>query len=212
MKTDHKTRNQPLRRKQTGTWAPPACCLGCEHTDGYSIQKVSCDVELRGESFTVQDERWVCSHCHETIAGSGQMDASLRLAAAAYKKKHKLLTGEQIRCRRKKLAWTQKKLAEKSGVGIASIKRWETGTGVQTPANNTALRDALASSEHRERWETLTTTIWSKCRLTLPDSKSQFIESPKDEGLHPSYKWKNGDGYPPSVNHPHSESDYLRYA
>ena len=55
----------------------------------------------------------------------------------------RLLTGEQIVEGRKKLSWTQEDLARAANVGIASIKRWETGQ-IQTKAMDDILRRVLA--------------------------------------------------------------------
>jgi len=73
-------------------------------------------------------------------AGTIETGAKLqRRIADAYRCKKGLLTGEEIRELRKTLHLTQKHLAERMSIGIASIKRWETGT-VQSASMDQALR------------------------------------------------------------------------
>jgi transcriptional regulator with XRE-family HTH domain len=52
----------------------------------------------------------------------------------------KMLYVEQIRAARALLGWSQKKLAEKSDVGIATIKRIEVGNGLVVSSTRSAWR------------------------------------------------------------------------
>ena len=60
----------------------------------------------------------------------------------AYRKAARLLTGVELVEGRKRLKWSQEDLAKAANVGIASIKRWETGQ-IQTKAMDDVLRRAL---------------------------------------------------------------------
>ena len=73
----------------------------------------------------------------------GLAAANQKALSEAYRAVAKLLTGEQIIAGRKKLEWTQEDLARAANVGIASIKRWETGQ-IQTKAMDDILRRVLA--------------------------------------------------------------------
>ena len=78
-----------------------------------------------------------CSACDETYFGEG-----------AEKLKHKavcnylgrLEPGEIVQLRQR-LDISQARLAAKTGIGIASIKRWETGLVVQNAASDLQLRN-----------------------------------------------------------------------
>jgi DNA-binding transcriptional regulator YiaG len=63
--------------------------------------------------------------------------------AEVYRKKVGLLTGKEIVEERTKQDLTQSELAKRMNVGIASIKRWETGS-IQSKSMDKALRMALA--------------------------------------------------------------------
>lgn len=68
-----------------------------------------------------------------------------RAIADAYRKKAGLITGPEIRSLREARGLTQTQLAEMMNIGIASIKRWETGM-VQTKSMDQALRMQLQCS------------------------------------------------------------------
>lgn len=56
-----------------------------------------------------------------------------------------MLTGEQIRCARAAVRWSVKELADKSRVGVSTVKRAEASDGLPTTttANLAALKSAL---------------------------------------------------------------------
>jgi DNA-binding transcriptional regulator YiaG len=66
-----------------------------------------------------------------------------------------VLAPEDIVAARQRLGITQVELAERTGFGIASIKRWETGRNIQNLSSDRALRSVLemgldrAAADHR---------------------------------------------------------------
>ena len=79
-----------------------------------------------------------CQECGQEFATVEQTAIMQSAIADAYRQNQGLLTGEQIRQRRKELGLSQKDLAKRMSVGIASIKRWEGGL-IQSKSMNTAL-------------------------------------------------------------------------
>jgi putative zinc finger/helix-turn-helix YgiT family protein len=100
------------------------------------------NMDFRGKNITFADEAYVCEECHLEIATTEQTATVQNAISDAYRKKEGLLTGAEIREQREKLGLSQKELAKKAGVGIASIKRWENGI-IQTKPMNAALRMAF---------------------------------------------------------------------
>ena len=85
---------------------------------------------------------FVCAQCG-LEAGSVQSAGDVQRAIAdAYRTKAGLLTGQEIRSLREDRGLTQRQLAEVMNIGIASIKRWETGM-IQTKSMDHALRMQL---------------------------------------------------------------------
>lgn len=82
-----------------------------------------------------------CAACGETYTAEGAEEAQ-HDAVCRYLGR---LTPDEIRALRERNGLSQAKLAEMTGIGIASIKRWEAGNVIQNAALDTALR-ALDSS------------------------------------------------------------------
>jgi putative zinc finger/helix-turn-helix YgiT family protein len=115
----------------------------CPNCDGKTALKIiEKNTTFRGEDITFQFEAYVCEECDMEIATVEQTAETQNTIADAYRKKVGLLTGAEIREKRGDLGFSQKELAKRAGVGIASIKRWENGI-IQTKSMNSALRSAF---------------------------------------------------------------------
>jgi putative zinc finger/helix-turn-helix YgiT family protein len=77
-----------------------------------------------------------CAACGETYTAEGAEEAQ-HDAVCRYLGR---LTPDEIRLLRERNSLTQAKLAELTGIGIASIKRWEAGNVIQSAALDAALR------------------------------------------------------------------------
>jgi putative zinc finger/helix-turn-helix YgiT family protein len=77
-----------------------------------------------------------CSGCGETYTGPGAEGAQ-HDAVCRYLKR---LTPGEIRTLRERKGLSQAKLAEVTGIGIASIKRWESGALIQNASLDAQLR------------------------------------------------------------------------
>lgn len=77
-----------------------------------------------------------CSACGETYTAEGAEEAQ-HDAVCHYLKR---LTPREIRDLRQRLGISQAKLAEMTKIGIASIKRWESGTVIQNASLDARLR------------------------------------------------------------------------
>jgi putative zinc finger/helix-turn-helix YgiT family protein len=79
-----------------------------------------------------------CSTCGETYTAPGAEEAQ---HAAVCRYLNRLTPGE-IKALRKRNGWSQQELAEATGIGIASIKRWESGVVIQNASLDATLRSA----------------------------------------------------------------------
>lgn len=83
-----------------------------------------------------------CNIC-EIESGSVEQTASIQKQISnKYRQTQELLSGEEIKELRADKGWSQVKLAEQMGVGIASIKRWE-NIDIQSRAMDNHLRHHL---------------------------------------------------------------------
>lgn len=118
--------------------------MNCPNGHGpMPLKTVQKQFTFRDTEIAITAKVHVCPEC-KVEAGNIEQTAQLQqLIANAYRQKVGLLTGEAIRALRKKAHITQDELADRTGAGIASIKRWE-GTQIQTKSMDQALRKALA--------------------------------------------------------------------
>jgi len=106
------------------------------------LRKTEKAITFKGVDVTFEADAYVCPHCG-LEAGTVQTAGGIQRAIAdAYRKKTNLLTGEEIKALRKGRGLTQQDLAELMNIGIASIKRWETGL-IQSKSMDQALRMQL---------------------------------------------------------------------
>jgi len=134
-------------KKRTARLSPPLDeCVACGAEGAYTRALTETLKEFRGETFAVKHHHWKCGECGVAVLGDAEMDETMRATVATYQAAHGLLAADGIRAARLRLKWSQQQLAERSGLGIATIKRLELGGAVQTEANDECLRDALGTA------------------------------------------------------------------
>jgi putative zinc finger/helix-turn-helix YgiT family protein len=102
-------------------------------------KKINRTVSFKGMDVNIAEDAFVCPVC-QLSAGTVQSAGKIQQTVAdAYRKQTGLLTGEDIKRLRNKKGLTQANLAELSGFGVASIKRWETGA-IQSQSADKTLR------------------------------------------------------------------------
>jgi putative zinc finger/helix-turn-helix YgiT family protein len=114
-------------------------CLECDNEELVETPDVEIEQEFRGESFKVRTAAQRCPMCGWVSVTLGQVDELRRLTADAYRKRHGLLTSEEIRGIRQSMGKSQCGFARFLGVGEASVKRWESWQ-VQDKSNDELMR------------------------------------------------------------------------
>lgn len=102
-------------------------------------KRIKRTTNFRGVDIGYETDIYVCTECGLEAATVAQGGATQRAISDAYRKKMNLLTGEEIRTLRRQRGLSQQGLADLINVGVASIKRWETGL-IQSKAMDHALR------------------------------------------------------------------------
>jgi putative zinc finger/helix-turn-helix YgiT family protein len=100
------------------------------------------ETTFRGKNIKYEIEIYICNKCKMEIGTVDQAAKAQLAIAEAYRKETGLLTSAEIKHFREQSSWSQKKLAQMTGLGIASIKRWELGI-IQTKSMDKLLRDAF---------------------------------------------------------------------
>lgn len=117
--------------------------LNCPKGHGaMELTPVTKEITFKGVDLAVDTESYICPKCG-LEAGTTETAGALQLTIAdAYRVKKGLLTSGEIKDLRQARHLTQRQLAEMMNIGIASIKRWETGA-VQSESMDHALRMQL---------------------------------------------------------------------
>lgn len=115
------------------------------------IEKIKKSMVFRGVEIRYEDHAYICSVCGLEVGTTEQTAKTQRIISDAYRKATGLLTGKEIRENRNRFALSQKALADRMTVGIASIKRWEGGI-IQNRSMDRALRAALWNSECEDNY------------------------------------------------------------
>lgn len=117
--------------------------LNCPKGHGpMELKKLHKEKTFKGVNIGYMAEAFVCPVC-DLEAGTVQTAGVVQRAIAdAYRAKVDLLTSQEIKSLRQAKGLTQRQLADSMNVGIASIKRWETGM-IQSKSMDHALRMQL---------------------------------------------------------------------
>jgi putative zinc finger/helix-turn-helix YgiT family protein len=83
--------------------------------------------EVRGEKYTVHCEAMVCDRCGFRVLSEEQSDAYTAAMSDAYRERHGILTSKKLKQVRARLGLSQQAFADYLKVGVASVKRWESG-------------------------------------------------------------------------------------
>jgi HTH-type transcriptional regulator / antitoxin MqsA len=113
-------------------------CPICNH-NGLAVRPVSLTGTRHGEEFTVTVEGMHCDNCGYETVSNRQSGEFTKAISDAYRTKHGLLTGVEIKAKRAALSMSQIDFAAYLGVGPASVKRWESGQ-VQDRAMDSLIR------------------------------------------------------------------------
>jgi putative zinc finger/helix-turn-helix YgiT family protein len=81
-----------------------------------------------------------CPKCGEVVLGLREAKRLHEDAIEIYRKKHGLLSADEIRAIRERFGLTQAGLARLLRLGANTVSRWETGRNVQTGAMDILLR------------------------------------------------------------------------
>ncbi len=118
--------------------------MDCPNNHGrMALKTMVKEADFRGRRVKYRAQHYVCPECGIEADDLELAAANQKALSDAYRSAAKLLTGEQIAEGRKKRHWSQEDLAKAANVGIASVKRWETGQ-IQTKAMDDVLRRALS--------------------------------------------------------------------
>jgi putative zinc finger/helix-turn-helix YgiT family protein len=99
------------------------------------------EVPVNGETMAVPSARHLrCPKCNEVVLQFTDAKRLQEDAIALYRKRHGLLSADEIRAIRERYELTQAELARLLRLGANTVSRWESGRNVQTAAMDMLLR------------------------------------------------------------------------
>jgi putative zinc finger/helix-turn-helix YgiT family protein len=101
-------------------------CFQCGEAD-FQIQRMVVQGSRNNETFDVEVDGMACPKCGCRTMNAAQGEAMTHAVSAAYRQRYGLLTEADILLRREAANMTQTEFAVYLGVGVASVKRWESG-------------------------------------------------------------------------------------
>lgn len=114
----------------------PICGLG-----SLTEKKIKKAFEYKGETHTVSNYLILeCNACNESLAGDKENRRIEKELTDFRRKIDRLLTSGEIKAIRKKLGYTQEKMAELLGVAPKTFSRYENGQVTQSKAMDNLLR------------------------------------------------------------------------
>lgn len=129
----------PKTVPRRGRVLPNDACPACGTT--MAEKRGTLRLPVNGEEIAVPSAvHLACPDCGEIVLRYRDSRRLGEDAAAIYRKKHGLLSAEEIRALRERLALTQADLARLLRLGANTVSRWESGRNVQTAAMDILLR------------------------------------------------------------------------
>jgi len=169
--------------------------MDCPNDHGsMRIKTATRELTFRGKRVKFRAQHYVCPVCGLEADDLGLAATNQKALSDAYRASARLLTGDRIIEDRKKRGWTQEDLARAANVGVASIKRWETGQ-IQTRAMDDVLRRALSGEAMcADPYTGNRPLSLARIKLVLEGFSRQlgrkFLTSPKDKMLYAAkYLW-----------------------
>jgi hypothetical protein len=141
-KTMSSERPKPTKRT-LGAWKLSTSCPGCDRADTISVGLRPSVQVIQGTEISCRVEKWHCSECGAEWMSPDQATVAVAIAVRILQERSGLLTADACRAGRRARGWTQNELAAASEVGIATIKRLESGVHVIGKLHSNALKGAL---------------------------------------------------------------------
>ncbi|MGB9610181.1 MAG: type II TA system antitoxin MqsA family protein [Bryobacteraceae bacterium] len=152
-------------------------CFDCGK--GRMVRKVTkLPHQIHGISFEVEDEASVCTACDAITIPWDRVDAHSRLVDATYRRLAGILTRKQIREARRRMGLSQRDFAEYLGVGVASVKRWETGA-LPDRSSSELIRLKTDPEAARQNWALLRSLLKQTGHAVMQPKKPVRRVSPR---------------------------------
>lgn len=164
----------------------PECCNG-----DLIVGPVTLTGTRNDEDFQVAVTGVKCDKCcHQSVLNS-QSGEFTKAVSDAYRRKHELLLGDEIRDLRTRLGMNQVEFAEYLGVGSASLKRWESGQ-IQDRAMDNLIRLKAQPEQARHNYQALEARLPDHCgnmKVVFDDDDLELSTCAVMTYSEPKFQW-----------------------
>lgn len=134
MRSNHKTAPRARRRTLTDDACPRCATTMAE-------RRSTLKMPVNGQEVSVPSALHLrCPKCNEVVLRFSDARRLQEDAIAGHRRKHGLLSADEIRALRERFVLTQGELARLLHLGANTISRWESGRNVQTESMELLLR------------------------------------------------------------------------
>ena len=127
-------------------------CPSCDKISEMKIQSVTEDINVKGEKINIASEIAACNDCQKRVFSEELETKNVDLAYSIYRKKHNLLSPQEIINIREKYSLSQRSLASLLEWGEITINRYENGA-IQDSAHNEVLNFISGPKNMKELFE-----------------------------------------------------------
>lgn len=127
-------------------------CPSCDKITDMNIESITEDINVKGEKINIASEVAVCNDCKKRVFSEELETKNIDLAYSIYRRKHNLLSPQEIINMREKYSLSQRSLASLLEWGEITINRYENGA-IQDPAHNEVLNFIADPKNMKELFE-----------------------------------------------------------
>lgn len=155
------------------------------------------EVTMGTRRVTVRDSHERCDECGEGFYAPGQLERLEREAATRIRANEGLLTPDEIREIRERLALSQSAFEQLLGVGPKTVVRWERGTVFQNRSTDALIRAVDAVPGVAQFLNTLRKDTGSMDEFACGSSKKNLRAVQKSDAKSRARKPHSKEPYPP---------------
>ena len=162
----------------------------CPNCEEYTETTLGIDKEVyhvRGEPIEIEAEVVICQKCGTKVFNEERDSQNLEKAYSHYRKKHNLLSPDQIRAIREKYGLSQRALSRLLGWGEITIHRYESGA-IQDNVHDSLLRLIEDPQNIQKFFEANRDKLPSYIAARLEKRITSFLQEDKEQAFQISFE------------------------
>ncbi|NVM32013.1 MAG: DUF4065 domain-containing protein [Candidatus Helarchaeota archaeon] len=162
-------------------------CPNCEEYTETTVRVEKEVYNVRGEPTEIEAGVTICQKCGEKIFDEERDSRNLKIAYSHYRKKHNLLSPDQIRAIREKYGLSQRALSRLLGWGEITIHRYESGA-IQDNVHDSLLRLIEDPQNIQKFFEANRDKLPSYIAARLEKRITSFLQEDKEQAFQISFE------------------------